>query len=324
MTDAPRVLVTGATGFVGQALLDALGRSGTPVTAAVRREVPLPTGVRVCRVGALGPATDWGDALAGCDGVVHLAGRVHVMKEDSAAPLAEYRRVNVAGTLTLAKQAAAAGVKRFLFVSSIKVNGESTPPGAAFTEDARPAPLDPYGISKAEAEAGLMALGARTGMDVVVIRPPLVYGPGVRGNFRSLVRWLTRGIPLPLGSIRENRRTLVGLDNLVDFMMICLRHPAAANQIFLAGDGEDLSTTDLLRRMAAALGVRARLVPIPVSLLVAGATLLGRGDDIRRLCGNLQADIAKARRILGWTPPFSVDAGLRRAAHPPPTQEIGR
>jgi nucleoside-diphosphate-sugar epimerase len=311
------VLVTGATGFVGGALLDALlTRPACPVTAVVRRETRLPAGVRVCRVDELGSRTDWSDALTGCRVVVHLAARVHIMRDAAADPLAEYRSVNVAGTMALARQAAHAGVKRFIFVSTIKVNGENTLAGAAFNERDPPAPADPYGVSKAEAEAALLALASSTKMEVVVIRPPLVYGPGVKANLRTMMRWLARGVPLPLGAIRDNRRTLVALDNLVDLIITCVEHPAAANQVWLAGDSEALSTTDLLRRMAAALGVRARLIPLPVPLLVAGAALLGRSEGMRRLCGSLQVDTSKARQLLGWSPPVTVDEGLRRMVSP--------
>lgn len=314
MSDAPRILVTGATGFVGRALVDALvATPGTRVSAAVRRDSGFPASVRVCRIDGVHAGTDWSEALDGCETVIHLAARVHVMRDSSEDALPEYRKVNVAGTMRLAESAARAGVKRLVFVSSIKVNGEGTPPGKAFTEMDAPGPMDPYGVSKAEAEAGLLALAGSGRMQVVVIRPPLVYGPGVKANFLAMARWLARGIPLPLGAVRDNRRSLVGLDNLIDLILTVLRHPAAANQVFLAGDGEDLSTAELLRRTAAALGVRARLIPVPVPILVAGGRLLGRGDAVRRLCGSLQVDISKAHRVLGWTPPVGVDAGLRRA-----------
>jgi nucleoside-diphosphate-sugar epimerase len=308
------VLVTGATGFVGRALVQALGaRPGTSVMAAVRRDASFPPAVRVTRIDSIGPATDWRAALAGCDAVVHLAARVHVMRDVTGNPLAAYREVNVEGTLALARQAAAAGVRRFIFVSSIKVNGESTPRGGAFRETDPPSPADPYGVSKAEAEGGLRTLAAATGMEVVVIRPPLVYGPGVKANFLAMAQYLARGLPLPLGAVRDNRRTLVGIDNLVDLLVTCLDHPGAANEVFLAGDAEDLSTTDLLRRTAAAIGVRPRLIPVPMPVLSALAGLFGRGDVLQRLCGSLQVDTSKARSLLNWRQPVSVDEGLRRA-----------
>lgn len=307
-----RVLVTGATGFVGAALVPALQARGWRVRAAVRSPGRTAADEEAV-VGSLGEPFDWAPALHGVGRVVHLAARVHVMQDSASDPLAEFRRTNVAGTLALARAAADAGVRRFVFVSSIKVNGEGTRDGSPFGADDPPAPVDPYGVSKREAEDALFQIGHGTGMEVVVVRPPLVYGPGVKANFEAMMRWLMRGVPLPLGAIR-NRRTLVALDNLVDLLATCLEHPAAAGEIFLAGDGEDLSTTDLLRRLAVALGVRARLIPVPATLLEAAAALLGKRAVAQRLCGNLQVDIGKARRLLGWTPPVPVDEGLRRTA----------
>lgn len=310
-----RVLLTGATGFVGRELLHRMAAEAalTPV-AAVRGPVSgLPEGVMSMRVAGLEADTPWQDALQGCQVVIHSAARVHVMNDRSADPLAEFRKVNVAGTLNLARQAAAAGVRRFIFVSSIKVNGEATAPGQAFGADDMPAPVDPYGISKLEAEQGLRALAAETGMEVVIIRPVLVYGPGVKANFRSMMSWLNRGVPLPLGAI-GNKRSLVALDNLVDLIVTCIDHPAAANQTFMVSDGEDLSTTELLRRMGRALNKPARLLPLPAFLLETGAALLGKRGVAQRLCGSLQVDISKTRHLLGWTPPVSVDAALRKTA----------
>jgi nucleoside-diphosphate-sugar epimerase len=307
------ILVTGATGFVGSALVARLARDGTETRACVRRnDASMPDGVHTVHVAGLTADTDWSSALAGVYVVVHAAARVHVMDDTAADPLTEFRRVNLEGTLNLARQAAAAVVRRFVFVSSIKVNGESTLPGQPFTADDKPAPLDVYGVSKMEAEQGLRELAAETGLEVVIIRPPLVYGPGVKANFASLMRAVQRGWPLPLGAL-HNQRSLVALDNLVDIIVTCLSHPQAANQTFLVSDGQDLSTTELVRGMAQAAGVPARLLPVPVWALQAGASLLGKGDAVQRLCGNLQVDMSKARSLLGWVPPVSVEEGLRRA-----------
>lgn len=309
MTNPVGVLVTGASGFVGSALCERLKNEGLNYRCAVRKPSP---DQNTFPVGDIGPETIWGEALIDISTVIHLTARVHIMKDEVPDPLAEYRKVNVEGTLNLAQQAAQVGVKRFVFISSIKVNGEQTPLRKPFTSGDTSAPEDPYGISKNEAEQGLQQLAQETGMDVVIIRPPLVYGPGVKGNFRSMMRWVNKGIPLPLGAI-HNQRSLVGLDNLVDFIITCIDHPAAANQTFLVADGEDLSTTDLLRRVGQAMGKPARLIPVPMSVLQFCARLLGKQAMVQRLCGNLQVDISKARKLLGWEPPVSVDEGLRRA-----------
>ena len=307
-----KVLVTGANGFVGCEVIQRLNvMSGLQAVGSVRCAVGL-TGTTVVEVGDLTGQTDWSSSLAGADAVVHLAARVHVMHDTAADPLLAFRAVNVNGTLNLARQAAASGVKRFVFISSVKVNGESTSPGRAFTESDIANPQDAYGQSKHEAEQGLRQLSADTGMEVVFIRPPLVYGAGVKANFAALMRAVQRGWLLPLGAV-HNQRSLVGLDNLVDFIVTCITHPQAANQTFLVSDGQDLSTTELVRGMAQAAGVPARLLPVPVWALQAGASLLGKGDAVQRLCGNLQVDISKARDLLGWVPPVSVEEGLRRA-----------
>ena len=248
----------------------------------------------------------------GVSEVVHTAARVHVMQDKAVDPLAEFRRTNVDGTIALARQAAASGVHRFVFISSVKVNGEATLLGRPFMADDVQDPQDAYGISKMEAEQGLGQIAVETGMEVVIIRPPLVYGPGAKANFAALMRAVQRGWPLPLGAV-HNQRSLVALDNLVDFIVTCVSHPQAANQTFLVSDGQDLSTTDLVRGMAQAAGVPARLLPVPVWALQAGASFLGKGDAVQRLCGNLQVDISKARSLLGWVPPVSMEEGLRRA-----------
>lgn len=247
------------------------------------------------------------------DYVVHLAARVHVMNDNSTDPIAEFRRINVEGTRALARQAATAGVKRFVFVSSIKVNGEFTEPGKPFTAHDASSPKDPYGQSKAEAEDVLRSIASETGMEVVIIRPPLIYGPGVKANFAAMMNWLNRGIPLPLGRT-ENARSLLALDNLVDLIITCLDHPSAANQTFLASDGEDVSTTQLLQKMAAALGKKARLVPVPPALMRLGARLARREDIYQRLFGSLQLDIRHTCETLDWTPPLSLDEGLQQTA----------
>lgn len=253
-----RVLVTGANGFVGSRLAGQLGRSDHfSLACAVRTTGTCRFGEEYS-IGELGPKTDWSAALRGQDVVVHLAARAHVMDDEAPDPLVEYRRVNVDGTLNLARQAIDAGVRRFVFVSSIKVNGEQTDLGQPFTSDQITAPADAYGISKLEAERGLLALGKESGMEVVIIRPPLVYGPGVKGNFATLIKLVEKGFPLPLGAI-SNKRTLVSLDNLVDLIQVCIDHPAAANEVFLAGDNSDLSTSELLREIGKAVGKPARL-----------------------------------------------------------------
>ena len=305
-----KILVTGVSGFVGSAISAALQRRGSSVVGAVRRA---PADGQVA-VGDIGRDTDWRGALQGVGCVVHSAGRAHIVNDTAADPLAEFRAVNVQGTLHLAAQAAESGVKRFVFLSSVKVNGEASLPGAPFTAEQKPAPLDPYGLSKQEAEEGLRELAANTGMELVIIRPVLVYGPGVKANFHSMMRWLTKGVPLPLGAI-NNQRSLVALDNLVDLIVTCIDHPAAANQTFLASDGEDVSTSELLRRMAKALGRPARLLPVPGWLLQTAARLLGKGDVAQRLCGSLQVDISKTRNLLGWTPPVTFDEALQLTAN---------
>jgi nucleoside-diphosphate-sugar epimerase len=233
------------------------------------------------------------------------------MHETATDPLMEFRRVNVALSLNLARQAAIAGVRRFVFVSSVKVNGENTPFGQPFTVEDTPRPLDPYGISKAEAERALMQLAEQTGMEVVILRPVLVYGPGVKANFQVMMRWLRRGAGLLLGAL-NNRRSLVALDNLVDCIATCIHHPAAANQIFLVSDGEDLTVADLLRRTSNAFNQRAILIPVPKAILKVAGRILGREDIVQRLCDTLQVDISKTRRMLDWEPPVSIDASLRK------------
>ncbi|MCQ4280802.1 SDR family oxidoreductase [Pseudomonas stutzeri] len=306
-----RVLVTGASGFLGSALVPVLKQQGHEVVATTRRAVSAPVqAVEYRVVGDLNGASEWDSPLQNIDVVVHTAARVHVMDEYSRDPLSAFRQVNVFATLGLARQAAQAGVRRFVFISSIKVSGEQTRPGTPFRADDIPGPIDPYGISKLEAEVGLLALAARTGMEVVIVRPPLIYGPGVKGNFASMIKLVEKGLPLPLGAI-HNKRSLVGIGNLVDLITRCLNHPAAANQMFLVSDGQDLSTTELLKGVAEAMGKPARLVPVPAGMLQLGATLLGKKAMAQRLLGSLQVDISKTREMLDWTPPYPVDEGLK-------------
>ncbi len=304
-----RVLVTGGNGFIGKRVCYRLAADRVDVIGAVRHpkgfewEAPSPS---------LDGGADWRSLLRDRTVVVHTAGRAHLLDERADDPLDAFRAVNTAGTLQLAQQAAQVGVRRFVFLSSIGVNGvQNTRP---FTELDPPAPKEPYAVSKLEAERALMELGDSSGMEIVILRPPLVYGPDAPGNFGKLANAVKGRLPLPLGAATQNRRTLVGLDNLVDLIVTCAYHPAAANQVFLAGDGEDLSTADLLRRMATAFGVTPRLLPIPVALLKVMAQAAGKAGMIERLCGSLQVDITKAREVLGWTPPLTVDEGLARAA----------
>ena len=285
---SPKVLITGASGFVGEALVFRLllDKKFSPVAAARSST----------RLQGLCPVVTFDLAslkslpiLTDVQVIVHAAARVHVMNETAKDALAEFRKVNLEGTLRLAQHAASSGVKRFIFISSIKVNGERTAPGAPFKADDAPAPLDPYAVSKYEAEEALKQLGVSTGMEIVIIRPPLVYGPGVKANFLSLLRWLDKGIPLPLGSI-DNRRSLVAIGNLVDLIEVCINHPAASGNVFLVSDGDDLSTTQLLRRLAKALGKQARLLPVPAWLLNFVAASVGKQTIAHRLCESLQVD----------------------------------
>ena len=302
-------MVTGASGFIGQSLCAELKRRCIDFIPIIRSKKQASD---AAMVGNIDAATKWLSLLQDVDSVIHLAARVHVIHDSSSDPLAEFRSVNTEDTLNLARQAATAGVRRFIFLSTIGVNGNSTMQGKVFAPTDTPCPHDPYSLSKYEAEIGLHSIAQSTGMEVVIIRPPLVYGSNAPGNFGKLTRLVAKSLPIPLGSI-NNRRSLVGIDNLVDFIVTCLEHPSAANETFMVSDGEDLSTPDLIRRMARALNRSARLLPVPVLALQAGASLLGKGDAVQRLCGNLQVDISKARSLLGWVPPVSVDEGLRRA-----------
>ena len=309
------ILVTGATGLVGNALVQRLisNDESQRVVVAVRQVgLKWPEKVLPCIIEDLSPSTDWYIALQDISVVVHCAARVHIMNETAIDSITAFRSVNVDGTLNLARQSIAAGVKLFVFISSAKVNGDSTVLGRPFTEDDTPNPQDAYGKSKFEAELSLRQISTDTGMKVIIIRPPLVYGPGVKANFAALMRSVQRGLPLPLAGL-HNQRSFVALDNLVDFILTCIIHPKAANQTFLVSDGRDLSTTELVRGMAQAAGLPSRLLPLPMWALQAVASLMSKGDVVQRLCGNLQVDISKARTLLGWVPPVSVEEGLQLA-----------
>jgi UDP-4-keto-D-QuiNAc 4-reductase len=318
------ILVTGGTGFVGAALLKRLERDGVgPLRASIRatqqgllqKQAPLPRTVEPVVVESLSENTAWQLALGNVRTVVHCAARAHVMREPEPFSHEIYRRVNCEGTLNLARQAARAGVKRFVFVSSVKVNGEASLIGRPCLADDPSLPEDAYGASKADAEHGLMQIAAQTGMAVTIVRPPLVIGAGARGNFPALMRWIALGRPLPFGAVTHNRRSFVALDNLVDLLCVSMVHPSASNQTFMVSDGEDVSTANLVQRIGMATGAPARLVSVPVGLMTAVARLVGKQAVAQRLLGTLQVDIGKARDMLGWVPPISIDEGLRRAAH---------
>jgi nucleoside-diphosphate-sugar epimerase len=304
------ILITGATGFIGRRLCQVAAGKGFDVRRALRRD----DGQGGVVVGDITSQTDWRAALEGVDAVVHLAARVHVMQEPSEDPLAEFRLVNVEGTENLARQAAQAGVKRLVFLSSIKVNGEVTRPGHPFSSLDSPDPQDPYAVSKHEAEQALRQVEKETGLEVVIIRPPLVYGPGVKANFLRLIQAVQKGVFIPLGRV-NNKRSLVALDNLVDLIITCLDHPAAAGQTFLVSDGEDLSTPELIRKIARAMGKKPRLLPVPLAMLRLGGRIMGKSAEVERLVGSLQVDIEHTCETLGWQTVVSVDEAI---------EEIGR
>ena len=309
-----RILLTGASGFIGNALANAVHDKGFTVRGAVRtKSKTILAFIEQSDIGNISTDTNWRSALDEVDVVIHLAARVHVMQETANNSLEEFRNVNTYGTLNLARQAAELGVKRFIYLSSIKVNGDATLPESSFTPDDVFIPTDPYALSKYEAEQGLLKLSEETKMKVVIIRPPMVYGPNVKANFLSMMKWLYKGIPLPLGAI-HNKRSLVSLDNLVDLIITCIKHPEAANGVFLVSDDEDLSTTELLSRVSNALDKKPCLFPVNKKLLELCLKLIGKKDLALRLCGSLQVDISKTKKLLDWTPPVSVDSGLRKTA----------
>ena len=299
------ILLTGYSGFLGTALRDKIK---DPIVLLGRKA----SSGAVHHYASFDHQENYRSALSAVDVIIHCAARAHVMNESAADPLALYRQVNVAGTLNLAKQAAEAGVKRFVFISSIKVNGEETTMCKPYTAADLPAPQDPYGISKSEAETQLLDLAEQTSIEVVIIRPTLVYGPGVKGNFASLVKLVEKGLPLPLGCADKNLRSLVSIDNLVDLIVCCIYHPKAANEIFLAADGEDLSTVDMLKKLAKHMNRKSYLLPVPESLMRFTGRILGKQAVIDRLFGSLQVDISKTQRLLGWRPLISVDEGFAR------------
>jgi nucleoside-diphosphate-sugar epimerase len=307
------LLVTGATGFVGRPLCSNLIRKGLHVRAEVHTSNKQVDNNELVYISDINGQTDWTNALQGIKVIIHLAARVHVMNDTANDALAEFRKVNVAGTLNLARQAVKAGVKRFIFISSVKVNGEATLLGHPFTAEDKPNPLDPYGISKREAEDALRQLAHDTGLEVVIIRPPLIYGPGVKANFLNMMSFLDKNIPLPLGSI-HNQRSLLAVDNLIDLIITCIHHPAAANQTFLASDSEDLSTTELLKRTATALNKKVWLINIPSFLLKWCLTLIGKKAVSQRLCSSLQVDISKTCELLDWHPPVTINEALHKTA----------
>ncbi len=302
-----KILVTGANGFVGTHLCKTLERRGICFIGAVRKAETH----GLVAVGDLTADTNWLGALTGCDVVIHLAARVHVMRDAESDPLAAFRLVNVNATLNLARQAAAVGVKRFVFVSSVKVNGEQTEYGLGFTAFDSPAPLDAYGKSKYEAEIALREFGQQNNLQIVIVRPPLVYGPGVRANFLRLMQLVKLGIPLPLGAI-HNRRSMVAVDNLLDLLITCASHPAASGEIFMVSDDRDVSISELLRMIANTMGKRVRLLAVPSSLLVTLATWLGKASVANRLLTSLQVDITHTKSTLQWQPPVSLEHALKQ------------
>ena len=336
-----RILLTGATGFVGHFLCERLLAEDISVRGTLlisENASSLVYGVEPVTVESLGAETQWSHALAGVDTIIHLAARVHIMDDPSADPLIEFRKVNVEGTARLAREAAKAGVRRLVFVSSIKVNGEEN--STAYLPDSQSSPSDPYGISKWEAEQFLRKIEAETGLEVVVVRPTLVYGPGVKANFLNMMKVINRGIPLPLASI-TNKRSLIYIGNLVDALAVCATHPAATGQTFLVSDGEDVSTSELIRRVAQSLGTPCWLLPFPVSWMKFVAKLLDNfgfwilnfklfgskalnsksriqnskfTGAINRLVGSLTVDSSKIRQELGWKPPFTMEEGLKETA----------
>ncbi|RAS52735.1 nucleoside-diphosphate-sugar epimerase [Vibrio diazotrophicus] len=309
-----KILVTGSSGFVGSRVIEVVKERGWESVGVVRSSsTHALNSPELFPIQALDAKTDWQGAFDKVDCVVHCAARVHQMQESESDVLEAYRLVNTHGTLHLAEQAAKAGVKRFVFVSSVKVNGERTLPEQPFTTEVLHAPDDPYGLSKYEAELALKALCERTNMELVTIRPPLVYGPGVKANFQSMMGWVAKGLPLPLGAI-HNARSLVYIDNLVDLILTSCVHPHASGHTFLVSDGEDVSTTQLLKAVAKAMGKPSTLIPIPMCWIQLAAKAMGKPAVAERLCGNLQVDIEQTQSVLNWSPVVSFHEGITRTA----------
>jgi nucleoside-diphosphate-sugar epimerase len=308
-----KILVTGATGFIGKALSHALRNSGFDLRVAVRqRDIKLPIDYEVVRIGDIGPQTDWQEALIGVDTVIHLAARVHIMNDQEADPVEAFRKVNVLGTERLARMAAKAGVKRFIFISSVKVNGE----GALrpYTEKDIPGPQDAYGISKQEAEDLLACIAVETGLQTVILRLPLVYGPGVKANFKNLIKIAGSGLPLPFKGI-NNRRSFLYLGNLVDAINTCITHPLAAGETFLVSDGQDVSTPDLIKMIACAMNKKTVLFSLPPGILKVLCKIAGKTEELEKLTGSLLVDSSKIRNLLGWKPPFTLEEGIRETVN---------
>jgi len=308
------VLITGANGFIGKALCKRMLAENWRVRGAIRSthsKIVLPRGVEIFQIKSLGPYTDWSETLVDIDCVIHLAARVHVINDTATDSLSAFRWLNVKGTERLARMAARSGCRRFFFMSTVKVNGEERP--QAYTERDMPKPLGPYGISKWEAEQVLHEIAKATGLEVTILRPSMVYGPGVKANFLRLVRSVARGVPLPLASV-NNRRSLIYLENLVDAIITCIKHPRAAGQTYCVSDGEDVSTPELIRRISSALARPVRLFPFPPILLKISGIITGKSVVIDRLLRSLTIDCSKIRRELDWQAPFSMEQGLRETA----------
>lgn len=306
-----KILLTGYSGFVGAQLLNILD---SEYTLSLLGRTPPKSVDFDFHQSELNELSDFSKSLVGVKTVVHCAARAHIMNEEAQDPLTDYRKINTHGTINLAKQAASASVKRFIFISSIKVNGESNELGSCFKPDDTYIPTDPYGLSKYEAEIGLRKIANEMDMEVVIIRPPLIYGAGVKANFATMMKWVNSGTPLPLGGITGNKRSLVSVDNLVDLIFTCIDHPKAANQTFLASDNNDLSTTELLRNLATALNVPSRLIPIPATWFHIASKLIGKPAISQRLCGSLQVDISKTIELLNWKPPYTTAESLKKTA----------